>query len=217
LICFDHEEGSRLAIRHLTGRGHEGLGFVALHHEQSAESEFIWSHSRAEGFQREAARLSLRWRVFQPETVPPGFSVEDQEQAGFESSLKLLPHLANGSITGVICVNQYALQGLLHALHYSGVPESAWPTIMAFDDESQDAHLLSVVRLPWDEMGRSAAGALWKRAFGTPAERSAPPQDVLVPMQLVQRVAIADHFDTSRFNLAVFSAGGRSGLPVSSL
>jgi len=187
-ICFDDEGGSRLAVQHLRRRGHRDIAFLALHTRGgSSATDFLWSRKREAGFRDVMGENGREPVVIYPDIPVASLDSLDQIAAAKISSRRLLPHLKQGRIKAVVCVNKFALEGLVHTAREEKLPTEFWPAIIAFDDASRDNHLLSVLKLPWDELGRLAAANLWERVFGAPAEKAAPPREIRVPMRLVAR------------------------------
>lgn len=191
-IHFDDRDGARQAVRHLWQRGHREIAFLALHGPNVAPHEFAWSYLREEGFCQAMSELKLRPHVFHPQRGVEVPALE-QQKLGEDAARQLLPLLRKGQVSAVVCVNHGALAGLVEVVKGSGLAQAQWPALIAFDDQSGDDHLLSVLRLSWDEMGRAAAAALWQRNFGSAQEKSAPPHEIAVPMQLVARLSCRDN------------------------
>lgn len=201
-IRFDDEGGAQQAVRHLWRRGHRKLAFLGIHGDDGAATKFPWSAQRAAGFTAATEALKTEAQVFHPAQDPPRLQMADQEWAARMAAEPLIPLLREGKVKAVVCANAFALMGLLKAAHSAGLPESCWPAIVAFDDRAEDDHLLSVLRLPWGDMGRAAAVALWERVFGTQAQREAPPREIAVPMRMVARLSCS----TSYENMSVVDA-----------
>ena len=193
-IHFDDCGGARQAVRHLWQRGHREIAFLALHNAQTPLHQFIWSRRREAGFCEAATELDLRPHVFHPQKVASQ-SADDQHALGADAARQLLPLLRKGTVSAVICVNRGVLEGLGEVARQNRLPEARWPALVSFDDAARDDHLLSVLRLPWDELGRAAAQALWQRTFGSAEQKTAPAREIAVPMRLVARLSC---FDRSR-------------------
>ena len=187
-IHFDDHDGARQAVSHLWQRGYREIAFLALHGAQTPLADYAWSRRREAGFRAAMAALNLESHVFHPANAPLQ-TTNDQIPFGRDAATSLLSLLQRGEVKAVVCVNNGAMEGLVEAARAAHLPEIHWPALIAFDDISSDEHLLSVMRLPWDELGRVAAETLWNRAFGTPAQRTAPPREIEVPMRLVNRLS----------------------------
>lgn len=196
-LRFDDVDGARQTVRHLWRRGHRKLAFLGLHNPEATATTLPWSAQRAAGFKAAVNALDEEALIFLPNYEPGLYEPSEQEPAGAAAAQALIPLLREGRVKAVVCANQYAFRGLLSAARAAELPEACWPAIVAFDDAAHGDHLLSVVRLPWDDMGRAAATALWERAFGTPEQREAPPRDIYVPMRLVARLSCSTSYDKS--------------------
>ena len=188
-VHFDDFDGAAQAVRHLWERGHRDIALLAMHCARTPATDFGWSRRREAGFRAAMAQLGAPAHVFHPQSGPLFSTSPEQRAFGMEAAGQLLPQLRQGKIDAIVCVNQYALAGLSETVRQSGLPERKWPTLIAFDDEAQDDHLQSVIRLPWEELGRAAARALWQRSVGTPDQQNAPAREIAVPMRLVVRLS----------------------------
>jgi DNA-binding LacI/PurR family transcriptional regulator len=198
-IRFDDRDGARQAVRHLWQRGHRAVAFVALHGKSTPATNYAWSRRREAGFVAAMRELKAAPRVFHP-TGGPIHNDCDQQEYGKEAARQLIPLLREGVVSAVICANHFVLAGLIEAAR--DLPETRWPALIAFDDLAHDDHLLSVLRLPWDELGAVAAGTLWDRAFGSDEQKSAPPREIQVPMRLVARLSCVGNHRSIRTTMA---------------
>ena len=187
-VYFDNDDGGWKATRHLLALGHRKIAFLGLHGENGEPGFFRWSQQREAGWRRalEAAGLSPNGLAFKPSHTPSGdFGVlRITAQEGVNS---LLQH---DDITAVLAVNRHASQGLFEILRAQGRAPETWPAIVGFDSElaqySDDAmHVVTSIRLPWEELGREAAELLWQRQQGI----AQPPQQRLVPTTLIPRLS----------------------------
>jgi len=185
---FDDEGGTRQAVRHLWSRGHRSVAFLSLDHPENPEPIMDWPRRRENGFRQLMADERQTVSVFQPDHALADIQFEDQIRAGYQAAKHLVPLLKSGTVTGVVCANSFTLRGMVQALREARLRDDKWPAVVTFDDEADDDHLLSVLRLPWDEVGKAAAVALWIRCFGSPEERAAQPREILVPMRMVLRL-----------------------------
>lgn len=187
-VYFDNDDGGYTATRHLLALGHRKIAFLGLHGECGEPGFFLWSQQREAGWRRalEAAGVDADGLAFRPPHTP-------ETDAGVIEMLtpkiaeRLLQHR---EITAVVAVNVYAARGLFQTLRAQSRPTETWPAIVGFDNEqayaSEDAmHLITSLRLPWEEIGREAAELLWQRQQGILQE----PQQRLVPMTLIPRLS----------------------------
>lgn len=191
-VNFDNRDGARQAVRHLWQRDHRDIALVGLNGPNVPPHEFPWSRLREEGFCETMRELKQNPLVFQPQCRVAN-PAREQQVLGNDAARQLMPLLHAGQVSAVICVNSSALDGLVEAANESGLVETSWPALIAFDDDARDDHLLSVLRLPWDDLGRAAALALWQRSFGNAAQKEAPFHEISIPMRLVARLSCRDH------------------------
>ncbi len=187
-VYFDNDDGGWKATRHLLGLGHRKIAFMALHGEDENPGFFVWSQQREAGWRRalEAAGLSAGGLAFRPPHTP-GTDVGTIKILAQEIAARLLER---DDITAVVAVNAHAAHGLFQALRAQNRPSAQWPAVVGFDTElmqfSDDAmHLVTALRLPWEEIGREAAELLWQRRHGL----AQAPQQRLVPMILIPRLS----------------------------
>jgi DNA-binding LacI/PurR family transcriptional regulator len=114
-------------------------------------------------------------------------------------------------------VNAFAARGLLEGLEAASRPSALRPAIVGFDSElarrqELSLHLLTAMRLPWDEIGRQAANLLWERSRGT---LTGLPQRRLARMSLIPRLSC--RADWMRAPLAPVLGATTSLSPVSEL
>ena len=183
-IRFDNFDGGRQAALHLLKGGHRKVAFLGLHGRNGELGKYVWSAQRQDGWKTalqeqgiDPAHLS-----FLPAT-PGDPELETQVQSALGPARELL---ANSTISAVISVNPMVTIALTRALHESGLPPERWPAIVSFDDSVTTNNLtVTVVRLPWEKLGREAADLLWQRgmSLGEPCARR------LVPMLLIPRLS----------------------------
>ena len=187
-VEFDELEGGRQATRHLLERGHRRIAFLGLH---TASNGFGWSRERERGWRQVLDEAGAHSRSYLPPAsalIPrPGTVELDLQRAAANHALRtLLPELARGEVDAVIAVNHRAAEELFRGLGAFGVPRDHWPAVVSFDDATVgDSHLISTVRLPWEDLGRGAADRLMMRAANgadTVTER------LCLPLTLVPRL-----------------------------
>jgi len=190
-VDFDNVDGGRQATEHLFRLGHERVAFLGLHESDSRDVAISWSAERANGW-RQVAESARR---FDPEMLFTHASLTenypDQLAAAKFAAAKFVRAVIQrgGSeprgISAVVVVNHIAAYELLNALAQSGLPSAQWPSIVTFDEQSVgESHILSTMRLPWEEVGREAANLLGERSQGF----SGPPAKRLVTMKLISRL-----------------------------
>lgn len=192
-VSFDDLLGGRQATQHLLSLGHKRVAFLGLHAAQSHDTSFNWSHVRENGW-REAmlqAGLPCKDSAFSIREEPG-----DDHFLQREAALTVLRALiARADITAVVAANDQVAIGLLHALRTAQVPPYQWPSIVGFDDDPVAAdHLVTSLRLSWEEMGRGAANLLWERRHGRLKNTST---HQLIPMRLIPRLTCRINWSTA--------------------
>lgn len=187
-VYFDNPDGGWKATKHLLALGHKKIAFMAIHSEEEDPGFLLWSQQREEGWRHalEETGLSAEGLVFRPKHVPD-FEIETFHALSVEVANRLLER---EDITAVVAVNAYAVHGLFEALRATRRPSKLWPAVVGFDTEisqsGNDAmHIVTALRLPWEEAGREAANLLWERSQG----RLDVPEQRLVPMTLIPRLS----------------------------
>ncbi len=187
-VYFNNSDGGLKATRHLLALGHTKIAFLGLHPAQGDPGFFLWSQEREAGWRRAMieAGHSTEGLVVLPEHTPD-FEVEALVSLSFDIANRLLEQ---DNFTAVVAVNAHTAQGLFQALRTSHRSTDLWPAIVGFDTEIADStgdamHIVTTLRLPWEELGREAANLLWERAHG----RLTDFEQRLVPMTLIPRLS----------------------------
>lgn len=182
-VLFDNFDGGRQAAQHLLAAGHERVAYLGIH----AENDFFendWSVVRMEGWQAAMARTGLDTQslVYLPERLA-SHAVLESPQLLQEAALKLLK---NSGATAVVAANDAAAWQLIKSCQNLGLSSDRWPAIVSFDDTiSNEAHILTSLRLPWEELGRTAANLLFERANG---QLIGEPVCRYLPMRIISRL-----------------------------
>ena len=188
-VSFDDVDGGRKAAGHLMARGHRRIAFVGLHAVKNGQP--LWSREREAGWEEalSGAGLATHGFAFHPRRAGESLTLEQEKAMAREAIAPLVKLIKAGDqppITAVVAANDTAAQELLQALEAARVPSEHWPSLVGFDDNPDLAgHLMTSLRLPWDDLGRAAANVLWKRRHG---ELEAGPHDERVPMKLISRL-----------------------------
>lgn len=184
-LAFDDVGGGRQATQYLLSLGHTQIAFLGLHTaEKTEETLFSWSQAREEGWRDAMQQAALTHEGLEFSAPKNAFEKGEKEiERAFEAAQKLIAH---SDISAVVAANDKAAIGLIRALQAAKTPRKTWPSIVGFDnDPDAEEHLVTSLRLPWDEMGRAAADLLWERRHNRlPAE----PQHRLVSMRLIKRL-----------------------------
>jgi hypothetical protein len=177
-VSFDDEGGARLATQHLVSLGHKRIGFLGFKSE-SANEELDWVRVREKGWRESLHDAGLPHHDL-------SFEAGSESAAGFAMRDDLPHRLVRARVSAVVAANDRVALALLRTLRESPLPEYQWPSIIGFDDEPElAAHLVTSLRLPWDELGRAAADLLWERSRGQ-LEGAATHRRV--PMRLIPRL-----------------------------
>ncbi len=176
-VSFDDVNGGRLATQHLIQKGHRRIAYLALHVPGQVSEVFFWSAEREEGWRQAmaAAGLPAEELAYHPVTaVEPHPTEQTQRAAVIARALVRRP-----DITAVVAANDVAARGLFRALRAAHIPPDSWPAVVGFDNQPNvHNYVVTSLRLPWDEVGRTAAQLLWERhtgrLAGAPAQRQVP-------------------------------------------
>ncbi|HLI47714.1 MAG TPA: GntR family transcriptional regulator [Chthonomonas sp.] len=161
-VSFDDRDGGRRATQHLLQLGHRCIAFLGLH-KNDLDLVFDWSVQREAGWKEAILQVGLS---------PQGLAYHPPESLSYQTiySMEALAYAAaqplalREDVTAVVCANDSAALGLLRALQSANIPHNRWPAIVGFDDQPEVAiHNISSFRLPWHEIGRTAADILWER------------------------------------------------------
>lgn len=199
VVDFDDRDGARQAVDHLVHRGHRHIAFLGLHAD-ALDERFAWSREREIGW-REAMKakgLEPQGLSFCP-SERGGLTLDEQRQGARRASEALLPRLNPNDVTAVVTVNFYAGQALAQQMREIGLNRERWPATVSFDDEPSDSHVVSALRLSWDDLGREAAECLTRRGRETIVDeaRDDGPRVHWVPMRLIPRLTChATRFQT---------------------
>ncbi len=187
-IYFDNQGGGERATRHLLALGHRKIAFLALHAEHENPGFFLWSQQRENGWRRalQEAGASAQGLAFRPQHTPD-VDTAALHQLSWEVAAQLLER---DDVTAVVAVNAIAAHGLFQQLRARNLAPERWPAVVSFDTEiaqlTDDAmHVVTTLRLPWEEIGREAANLLWESS----QKRADEPQQKLVPMTLIPRLS----------------------------
>lgn len=173
VVDTDQAGGSRAAVRHLLGLGHD-----TVWHLGGPEGSFA------------AQRRADAWRVALEEagrTPPPLVRGDWSAESGYRAGLELA---AREDCTAVFAANDQMALGLLRALHERGrrVPEEV--SVIGFDDIPESASFLpplSTVHQDFGEVGRLCVQAVLHKM----RHAGAGPGTTLVPTRLVTRASTA--------------------------
>ena len=192
LIYFDNVGGGRTATQHLLELRHTPIAFLGLHGKNDEVGEFLWSQERAQGWSEALKGVGVETRglLFQPEKTPPTH-IENQLQVGHQVAKQMLGTFSESKkLPAIVAVNRYVAEGLFNALREAKISSDEWPVVVAFDVQAMEcsdkAAQVTVLRLPWEEVGRAGANLLWTRDTQQLASQF---RQILVPMRLIRRLS----------------------------
>lgn len=163
-VIFDNFNGGRQATQHLISVGHQKVAFLGVHAaDDTTNTE--WSLLRSNGWQAalQAAGQAQKGLMFLPQKVASRGSSQSP-QLLIEAAIELLK---TSKATAVVTANDIAAQQVIKACHTLRLSPVQCPAIVSFDDTIVDRdHIVTSLRLPWEELGRTAATLLWERANG---------------------------------------------------
>jgi DNA-binding LacI/PurR family transcriptional regulator len=195
-VAFDDVHGGRTATEYLLRQGHRRIAFIGLHsveHHDQWSYMFDWSREREAGWKMamESAGQAADGLAFHPAQERDTMSHVKQAQRVYETMRR---QTWPTEITAAVAANDAAALGLIQALQQQAVAPEKWPSVVGFDSAAQARQLLlTSLRLPWNQIGSTAAELLWERKTGRLTSKSEHRQ---VRMHLIQR--LTTHPDWSR-------------------
>ncbi|MDT3767952.1 LacI family DNA-binding transcriptional regulator [Gleimia hominis] len=147
-------EAGRAAVRALTQRGHQRIGFVGRQRLDNLYRGSVNIGARMQGIDAQLAAENLH---FAHEVE----SLEWEPEVGYEGTLEVL-HAAPET-TAVLAANDRIAFGVYQAAAELGLKIPTDLSVMSFDDEELAALMrpgLSTLRLPYYEMGRLGVAAV---------------------------------------------------------
>jgi len=184
VVSFDDVDGGHQATRHLLDLGHQRIAYLGLHSPQNPGPR-LWSAQREQGWRQALllAGYSAEGLAYHLKVDPAHGDYSAEIRAVCEAAV---PLVQRPDITAVVAANDHTAMGLFEALRSHGVPSEHWPAVVGFDNlPALSGHVLTSLRLPWEEVGRVAADLLWERSHG---QRSGPPVHRQAAMRLISRL-----------------------------
>ncbi|MBW3635458.1 MAG: GntR family transcriptional regulator [Armatimonadetes bacterium] len=189
VVRFDDIDGGRQATQHLLRLGHRRIAFLGLHGAQKSSGLYFWSLQRESGWCEvmQEAGHNTQGLNFHPQSEPVlqlhHLDRAEEMQVARETARALV---RDSDISAVIAANDYAALGLFEALREAKIPDERWPSVVGFDDLPQtQSYVLTSLRLPWEEIGKSAVDLLWERKNG---QLTGASQERRVRMRLLSRL-----------------------------
>ncbi len=176
LVQVDAVHGGYLATRHLIDLGHEHVAIITGPLE---DDRTYASLGRFEGYK---TALKQRGLVFDPQLVE---QADFTYQGGYKASRALLERRPD--VTAIFASNDLMAIGAMEAGKEMGrrIPEDL--AVVGYDDIPEAAYTsppLTTVRLPKEELGRTAAEVLIQKLRG---ERTDQPLTVIYETELIVR------------------------------
>jgi DNA-binding LacI/PurR family transcriptional regulator len=208
-VCFDDLDGGRQAVQHLLRLGHKHIAFLGLHGADKNAGFYFWSEEREAGWREamEQAGHVTDKMSFHPDHEPVirshNFDRADEVRAATQAAHTLV---CNPAISAVVAANDYAALGLFQALREAGIPDTRWPSVVGFDDLPQtQKYVLTSLRLPWEEIGKTAVDLLWERNHG---RLTGLQQERRVRMRLISRLTSRQNWLQGTSHAALASSIG---------
>ena len=220
IVSFDNVIGGRQATQHLLGANYRQIAFLGLHTRDlpsSGAAEFWgWSRQRAEGWRLALQEAGL-WSndreamSFVCAQAPEPGGGDNQIVAAREAARPLVKRLIERrDIEAVVAASDTVAMGLLETLRAADVPSTRWPAIIGFDNlPLASGHVLSSLRLPWEEVGQVAADLLWERRHGL---TTGDAQHRSVAMRLIPRLTCRSDWSLSARHSALTASAAPDSL-----
>lgn len=222
VVSFDNVSGGRQATQHLLGANYRSIAFLGLHtHDLPAQGDgefWGWSRQRESGWRlalQEAGLWSSHGEqmAFVCDQAPEPGGGDNQLVAAHGAAQPLIERLIERrDIDAVVAASDTVAMGLLDALRAADVPSSRWPAIIGFDNlPLASGHILSSLRLPWEEVGQVAADLLWERRHGLITGGA---QHRSVAMRLIPRLTCQSDWSLSARHSALTSSAAPESLLI---
>ena len=153
-VVLNNKQGGYLATKSLLEKGHRELAYI---------SGPLWKGDARERFEGHKQALA-EFQLTQSETL---FYEGDYEEDGGASAMQHLLQLKE-SFTAVVCANDEMASGAMTVAREKGLNLPNDLSFVGFDNIIFAAHLypkLSTINYPIEEMGRTAARWILKRAY----------------------------------------------------
>ena len=192
VVSFDNVSGGRQATQHLLGQGYRRIAFLGLHTRERAQDDdsWEWSRQRELGWQGALQDAGLDADEAMSFGCPIAGITPIEGGLMQAARLSVMPVvqriLERGDIKAVVAANDATAMTLLNQLRAANVPHPRWPAIVGFDNMPlSSGHVMSSLRLPWEELGSAAAELLWERRHDSTNEAT---RQRRVAMRLIPRL-----------------------------
>lgn len=180
---------------------------MGLHDGGTASSIYTWSQQREAGWRAEMEKAghSTAELSYHPCREPSGEPHHADRNSEIEVATQAARALVqNFGVTAVIAANDYAALGLFAALREAGIPNDRWPSVVGFDDLPQtQSYVLTSLRLPWEDIGKTAVDLLFERKQNP---TGGPSHQRRVKMRLISRLTSRQNWSQGTNHAALASA-----------
>lgn len=154
-IDVDRDGGFHTLLEHLKGQGHRKIGFFTWKYTVPTE----WVYSRFGSYIENLYSLGLD---FNPDYV---LNLQKDDCLSPEDGAKEIARLVSEGVTAWVCPADHQVFQLMDDLEKLGVSVPEDCSITGFDgiDTMSDHKQLTTIRVPYQEMGRSAINQLLRR------------------------------------------------------
>lgn len=198
-VSIDDYEAAYEMTRHLVNLGHQRIGFVAGHPNQTASAR------RLAGYQ---AAVAEKGADADEELVVPGMFT-------YRSGLDAAEHLLGlpERPTAIFCSNDDMAAATVAVAHRLGLDVPGDLTVTGFDDTALATTIwpeLTTVRQPIAEMAREAVQSLVRRVRALREGEAGDPEQVRMAFELVRRQSDAAPRIRPPARLPLLATGGQS-------
>jgi DNA-binding LacI/PurR family transcriptional regulator len=175
-IVLDHRRAASLALKHLTGLGHQRIAFM------KGSTASVDSDDRWEAICEVAAKCGV---CIRPELIVQLEGDDPTPNLGYPFAKQLLAR--NQPFTALFAYNDISAIGSIHAFQEAGLRVPDDVSVVGFDDIQSAAYInpaLTTVRQPLQKMGEIAARTLLDRIE---QRTKCVPEIVIEPEFLVRR------------------------------
>jgi DNA-binding transcriptional regulator YhcF (GntR family) len=156
LVSFDDYNGGRVLTQHLLELGHRKIAYLGFHSLAHYEPFFAWSHERESGW---ADVLKSAGIDFTGWSFHPAHDVRPDDRDVISKLMLTRDEIDRlHTFDAIIAANNQVASALLFGMAQSDTLRKHSPAVTTFDDDlvSQN-NFLTALRLPWEELGRTAA------------------------------------------------------------
>jgi DNA-binding LacI/PurR family transcriptional regulator len=163
-VRVDDYSGARMIVGHLTGLGHQRIGYIGAGNRPNANQR------RLSGFRDALAEVGV---TTQPEWVEVAPAEDELHKDDVAAGHTLLASLLYAGVTAVFCFNDMIAIGALTACREQGIAVPAALSIVGFDDIELARYVsppLTTIHQPKVRLGRTAMRVLLDLLDDRPVE-----------------------------------------------